>query len=217
MLVIGIAKGRGFLESLNLFKPVFSHFSPEFLSGRLPYIELIPGELAFVQARSPDLPWLLSKKHVQAVICNSIWFSEHCYPNNEFILSLNINPCRLSLIVPEDKIEMPIKKICTRFHVISTRSLQYLYPSTEIIKFNGSEEASLILGFADAIVDIIETGWTIKKLKLAEKFVIQRLDHTLWINKEYKKSLLLLQEIMPLLEKSNQGSFEIEKEAGNLL
>ena len=196
MVVIGIAKGRGFSESLKLFTTVYSRFSLEFLSGRLPYQEVIPKKLAFIQVRGRDLPFMLDNKYIHAAICNSVWFSEYSFPDIKHIRSFGIKPCRLSLITPEDKANAPMAKICTRFPAIANKFFNSRNAKPEIITFSGGEETSLALGFADAIIDIIETGWTIKQMKLKELLTIQSLDHGLWINKGDTKTDLFIKKIV---------------------
>ncbi len=59
----------------------------------------------------------------------------------------------------------------------------------EIVYLNGSVELAPLVGLADAIVDITETGETIKKNNLKIVDIVQEVNCKLVVNKSSQKTL----------------------------
>lgn len=58
----------------------------------------------------------------------------------------------------------------------------------------GSHEVALSLGITDAIIDVIETGKTIKRMNLIELDCIKECSHGIWIKKGDGKVLKLFNQ-----------------------
>jgi ATP phosphoribosyltransferase len=179
-LRIGIAKGRGFDDCLQLLAPAGIVVPAEFERGRLPVFAGSP-EVLLAQLRGGDLAWLLEQGHLDAVIANRLIMMEHAGPGLVEVATLGIRPCRLSLIVQAGRTGHAIKRVCTRYPNTTLREVRGFAPDSEIVWMSGSHEVSLVLGFADAIVDVVETGWTLAAMGLEEvKVLCQDLCHGIW-------------------------------------
>jgi ATP phosphoribosyltransferase len=85
------------------------------------------------------------------------------------ILDLKICCCRMVLAGPSGKgqVRPIVRKIATKYPKIAAEYFEKKAESVEIIKLDGSIELAPIVGLSDAIVDIVESGRTLKENGLA--------------------------------------------------
>ena len=88
------------------------------------------------------------------------------------LLDLGIGKCRLAVAAPNDYVEdkdAPLR-VATKFTHVTRNYYTSLNREVEIIKLNGSIELAPILGLSDVIVDIVESGATLREnnLKVTE-------------------------------------------------
>ena len=90
------------------------------------------------------------------------------------LLDLNIGKCRMAVAAPDDYIEDPDRtlRVATKYVNVAKDFYAKKNRDIQIIKLNGSIELAPILGLTDVIVDIVETGNTLKEnnLKVIEEF-----------------------------------------------
>ena len=90
------------------------------------------------------------------------------------LLDLKIGKCRMAVAAPEGYVENPDRtlRVATKYVNIAKDFYGSRNRDIEIIKLNGSIELAPILGLSDVIVDIVETGNTLKEnhLKVIEEF-----------------------------------------------
>lgn len=90
------------------------------------------------------------------------------------LLDLNIGKCRMAVAAPDEYIEDPDRtlRVATKYVNIAKDFYAKKNRDIQIIKLNGSIELAPILGLTDVIVDIVETGGTLKEnnLKVIEEF-----------------------------------------------
>ena len=81
------------------------------------------------------------------------------------LLDLNIGKCRMAVAAKRDFFDNNTKtlKVATKFFNIAKRYYASIGRDIDIIKLNGSIEIAPILGLSDVIVDIVETGTTLKE------------------------------------------------------
>ena len=81
------------------------------------------------------------------------------------LLDLGLGKCRMAVAGPRDFRERPGRplRIATKFPRIAAKYYAGLGRDIDIIKLNGSIEIAPILGLSDVIVDIVETGKTLKE------------------------------------------------------
>ena len=89
------------------------------------------------------------------------------------LLDLNIGKCRVCVAGPDDYVEdrESVLRVATKFTKIAKDYYNAKNREIEIIKLNGSIELAPIVGLAEVIVDIVETGSTLKEngLKVLEE------------------------------------------------
>ena len=84
------------------------------------------------------------------------------------LCDLNIGKCRMAVAGMKDFRDNPEKtlRVATKFPNITRKYYSTLSREIDIIKLNGSIELAPILGLSDVIVDIVETGTTLKENNL---------------------------------------------------
>ena len=81
------------------------------------------------------------------------------------LLDLNIGKCRMAVAAKRDFFDDNTRtlKVATKFANIAKRYYASLGRDIDIIKLNGSIEIAPILSLSDVIVDIVETGTTLRE------------------------------------------------------
>ena len=81
------------------------------------------------------------------------------------LLDLNLGKCRMAVAAKKDFHDDNQKtlKVATKFANIASSYYSSICRDIDIIKLNGSIEIAPILGLSDVIVDIVETGTTLKE------------------------------------------------------
>ncbi len=101
------------------------------------------------------------------------------------LLDLNMGKCRMAVAGKEsfrDNGEHTLK-VATKFVNIARKYYAGIGRDIDIIKLNGSIEIAPILGLSDVIVDIVETGTTLKENQLEVKETIVPISARLIANK----------------------------------
>ena len=84
------------------------------------------------------------------------------------LLDLNIGKCRMAVAGKRDFFDDNLRtlKVATKFENIAKKYYASKCRDIDIIKLNGSIEIAPILSLSDVIVDIVETGTTLKENNL---------------------------------------------------
>ena len=101
------------------------------------------------------------------------------------LVDLNIGKCRMAVAAPKAFRDNPQKtlKVATKFTNIAQTYYNSLGRGIDMIHLNGSIEIAPILGLSDVIVDIVETGSTLKENNLEVKETIVPISARLIANK----------------------------------
>ncbi|MBP3542220.1 MAG: ATP phosphoribosyltransferase [Clostridia bacterium] len=117
------------------------------------------------------------------------------------LLDLGIGKCRMTVAGPKDFYDDGVRtlRVATKFTHIASDYYASIGREIDIIKLNGSIEIAPILGLSDVIVDIVETGTTLKENNLEVKTTILPISARLIAN---KASLKFKAEQMEAIMKS---------------
>ncbi|AUM95462.1 TPA: ATP phosphoribosyltransferase [Clostridium botulinum] len=123
--------------------------------------------------------------------------------NREFyeVLDLNVGKCKFALAaLPNFKLDQGYnrKKIATKYPNIAREYFRKKDMDVELIKIEGSVELGPIVGLADAIVDIVETGNTLRENGLVVVEDICEISARMIVNKASMKTKR--DEIMKIIE-----------------
>ena len=85
------------------------------------------------------------------------------------LLDLNVGKCRMAVAAPEGFRDDPDRtlRVATKFSRIARDYYSSVGRDIDIIHLNGSIEIAPILGLSDVILDIVETGTTLRENHLA--------------------------------------------------
>ena len=106
-------------------------------------------------------------------------------PNVYELLDLDMGKCKMCVAAKKEFRDEDVKvlKVATKFTKIASDYYSKIGRDIDIIKLNGSIELAPILGLSDVIVDIVETGSTLKENNLEVKTTILPISARLISNK----------------------------------
>ena len=117
---------------------------------------------------------------------------ENSDQNIVLLSKTNIGKCRISIASDKKKIDFSQKKIfkvATKFQNIAENYFQQQNIQIEVIKLNGSIELAVKYGVADFIVDLVQSGQTLKENQLYENIIINNNISTVAISSYYAYDL----------------------------
>jgi ATP phosphoribosyltransferase len=200
MLTVALPKGRIAEESLEIFSEIFGG---EFkFSGRELIMEV--GNFRFLNVRNQDVPTYVEYGSADIGVVGLDVITEKELDIVK-LLDMNLGKCKVAIgIREEDEIDWnrPNIKIATKMVNITEQYFASKAMGVEIIKLYGSIELAPLVGLADAIVDIVETGATMREngLKVAEDIMDSSAHLIANKNSYYAKK----DEILSLYEKINE-------------
>ena len=177
-LTIALPKGKLFDKAANLLKKV--GFEAEGLSENSRKLVIANEVLAirFIITKTVDLPTYVEYGAADiGIIGKDILAEEH--KDVYELLDLGFGRCRLMMAVPEalqrEKLsDYAHLRVATKFPHLAEQVFHRQGMQVEIIKLNGSIELAPMVGLSDLIVDLVETGRTLKENKLVEIATIQQ-------------------------------------------
>lgn len=198
MLTVALPKGRIAKESLEIFEKIFNK---KFEFGDRKLI-LEDKDFKFLLVRNQDVPTYI---HYQAADVGVVGLDVLKEKKLDLVklLDLKIGRCKVAIgIKNEEELDFSSKslfKVATKMENITRDYFSKKAIPVEIIKLYGSIELAPLVGLADMIVDIVETGETMKQNGLKPALTIMESSAHLIANKNsfYSKK----DEILSLYEK----------------
>lgn len=164
---VALTKGRLEEHALEIFKSIGVDTSELEDKGRKLIFKCSNEEfnVEFFLVKAPDVTTYVEYGAADIGIVGKDTLMEK---NKEFyeVLDLRVGKCRFALAaLPEFNLEEGYnrKKIATKYPYVAREFFRSKDLDIEIIKIEGSVELAPIVGLADAIVDIVETGATLKE------------------------------------------------------
>ena len=125
------------------------------------------------------------------------------------LLDLKLGKCNMCVAAPENYVEdldRPLR-VATKFTNIAKNYYLSLNREIEILKLNGSIEIAPLLGLSDVIVDIVETGTTLRENHLKVFETIMPISARLIANKSsYKFKNAEISQLVSKLEKELENN-----------
>lgn len=181
---IALAKGRIAEESIEMLESigvVFDDYSPE---SRKLIFEDTTGRIRMIFVKSGDVPIYVEKGAADiGIVGKDVIMEEEA--NIYEVLDLGFGKCRMCVCGYQDYEVVPNKKlvVASKYAVTAKNYFNKMGIHSEIIKLNGSVELAPIIGLADVIVDIVETGKTLKENNLDVLKEICNISARLVVNK----------------------------------
>lgn len=202
-LVIAVNKGRplasllGVLESIGI-KPTES---PE-TSRKLVFPTSIP-EISLLVLRGSDVATYVEHGIADIGMLGKDTLLEFAGQNYYELLDLGLAKCQLMVAGLVDEPTLPRRlTVATKFVDTAKRYYAKLGVQADIIKLSGAMELAPVMGLSDRIVDIVETGSTLKANGLEPKEWIEDISARLIVNKaSFKTKHAALSEIIDGIER----------------
>ncbi len=201
MLTIALPKGRIAEETMGLMSAIFeSEF--KFESRKL---ILKTENFTFLNVRNQDVPTYVEHGAADLGVVGLDVITEQELDIVD-LLDLQIGKCKVAIGIKEgDELDWsrPDIKVASKMVNITKNYFASKAVGVEVIKLYGSIELAPLVGLADAIVDIVETGATMREnnLKVAED-IMESSAHLIANKNSFfeKKSEIL--ELYKLLQKA---------------
>ena len=163
MIKIAVSKGRIERDFCKILNKVGYDTDPIINKKRKLLINLEDNiEMIFVKA--DDIGTYLKYGGADIGIVGKDVLIEQDFSNYSELLDLNIGKCKFCLASNSNfKMETLNKVIATKYPKITKKYFESKNESVTIIKLNGSVELGPIVKMSDAIVDIVETGDTLRE------------------------------------------------------
>jgi len=212
-LTIALPKGKLFARSVELLAKV--GYSAENVVEDSRKLVIINEEtkVRFIITKTVDLPTYVEYGAADIGIIGKDVLLEEDKDVYE-LLDLKYGKCRLMLAVPEHKRRPNLTdyahlRVATKYQNSARKYFDKLGIQTEIIKLNGSIELAPIVGLSELIVDIVETGTTLKENKLVELDVVYHASARLIANKvsfklQFERLNKLVKDLRFVLEEENK-------------
>jgi ATP phosphoribosyltransferase len=187
-LTIAVSKGRIFTESLPLLEKVGIIPKDDPLTSRKLILETNDASINLIIIRAADVPTFVEHGAADLGIAGKDVLLE--YEGNELYepLDLGIARCRLMLAEPEKKIISNRRlRIATKYIKTTQNYFTNLGIQVEIIKLYGSMELAPVMGLSDKIIDLVDTGNTLKANGLVPVETICEISSRLIVNKAAMK------------------------------
>ncbi len=168
MITVALPKGRIAEETLDIFEKIFDK---KFVFEDRKLI-LQEEDFTFLLVRNQDVPTYVLHQAADIGVVGLDVLSEKELDLVD-LLDLKIGKCKVCVgMKNEDELDLnkPSIKVATKMENIARKYFSSKAMAAEIIKLYGSIELAPLVGMCDAIVDIVETGTTMKQngLKVVE-------------------------------------------------
>lgn len=163
-IVIALAKGRILKDTLPLFDKIGIQPLEDLSSSRKLMIDTTHPSIKFLIVRTTDAPTYVQYGAADLGVSGKDTLIEHGYHGIFEMLDLNIARCQLMTAVMNDVDVLPEKRLTVATKYVKSARKYFADKGihADIIKLYGSMELAPMVGLADCIVDLVDTGNTLK-------------------------------------------------------
>ncbi|RJX40328.1 ATP phosphoribosyltransferase [Paenibacillus pinisoli] len=167
ILKVAMPKGRIYKQALKLFREAGISIPGDFDDTRKLIIEQPEAKMEFIMAKPVDVPTFVEYGVADIGIVGKDVLMEEDKDVYE-LLDLGIAKCRMSVIGLPDWKPTIQPRVATKYPSVASAYFREQGQQVEVIKLNGSIELAPLIGLADRIVDMVETGQTLRENGLVE-------------------------------------------------
>ena len=192
-LVLALPKGRVMGESLEALRQAGLRLSAR-VEGRA--LRHDAGDALVIEMRNADVPTYVEMGVADAGIVGKDVLLESGSRLAEPV-DLGFSACRLSLIRPRGA-SGTIERVATKYPRVTASYLARRGSSADVVKLTGNVELACLTGLADAVVDVVQTGGTLRDNDLEEVDVIAHSSARFVVNRASLK--LRSERLRPLID-----------------
>lgn len=188
MLTIAVSKGRIYEEALPLLAAAGIEPTDNPQTSRKLILDTNRSDVQLVIIRATDVPTFVEYGAADLGIAGKDVLLEHGAEGLYEPLDLKIACCRLMTATRRDapehkgRVRVATKYVHTARKYFAAKGIQ-----ADIIKLYGSMELAPLVGLADCIVDLVDTGNTLKANGLEPRELIMHISSRLVVNKAAMK------------------------------
>ena len=186
MITIALSKGRILEQTLPLFEQIGISLQDDPYASRKLIFKTNRDDVQLVIIRASDVPTFVQFGAADLGAVGKDGLLEHGGEGLCELLDLQVSRCRLMTAVPKDAANKTRTRQRLRVASKYVKLAQQYYQSqgiqAEIIKLSGAMELAPLVGLADEIVDLVETGSTLRANNLIEKDLITNISCRLIAN-----------------------------------
>ena len=204
MITLALSKGRIFEETLPLLAAAGITVSEDPEKSRKLILPTNRADVRVVLVRATDVPTYVQYGGADLGVAGKDILVEHGGDGLYQPLDLNIAKCRLSVAVRDDfDYAAAVKqgsriRVATKYTAMARQHFADKGVHVDLIKLYGSMELAPLTGLADAIVDLVSTGSTLKANHLVEVEHIMDISSRLVVN---QAALKLKRDVLrPLID-----------------
>ena len=183
MLTIALSKGRILDQTLPLLEKAGISIAKSELESRKLILDTNLSDVKVIVIRASDVPVFVQHGAADIGIAGKDVLLENGANGIFELLDLGISKCRLMVASKKGQdINKSTLKVATKY-VKSAK--EYFYrqgKQVEVIKLYGAMELAPIVGLSDCIVDLVDTGNTLKANNLVPLELIQEISSRLIVN-----------------------------------
>ena len=188
MLTIAVSKGRIYEEALPLLAEAGITPIDDPKKSRKLILDTTRDDVKLVIIRATDVPTFVEYGAADLGIAGKDVLLEHGAESLYEPLDLGIAGCRLMTAARVDAPAIHGRiRVATKYVKTAQRYFADLGIQAEIIKLYGSMELAPLVGLADCIVDLVDTGNTLKANGLEPRELITHITSRLVVNKAAMK------------------------------
>ena len=183
MLTIALSKGKILKQALPLLENAGLVISSKELKSRKLILDTNLDDVKVIIIRASDVPVFVQHGAADIGIAGKDVLLEHGANGLFELLDLGIAKCRLMVAAkPNQDLNQSTLKIATKYINSAKQYFQEKGQQVEVIKLYGAIELAPIVGLAHCIVDLVDTGNTLKANGLVPLDHIQDISSRLVVN-----------------------------------
>ena len=183
MLTIALSKGRILEQTLPLLKKGGLFIASKELKSRKLILDTNLDGIKVILLRATDVPVFVQHGAADIGIAGKDVILEHGANGLFELLDLGISKCRLMVAAQANQnLTINTLKIATKYVNSTKRYFQRQGKQVEVIKLSGAMELAPIVGLAHCIVDLVDTGDTLKANNLIPIELIENISSRLIVN-----------------------------------
>jgi|TARA_B110000259_G_scaffold2843_1_gene3346 ATP phosphoribosyltransferase len=183
MLTIALSKGRILDQTLPLLEKAGLSISKKELASRKLILDTNLEDIKVIVIRASDVPVFVQHGAADFGIAGKDVLLEHGADGVFELLDLGISKCRLMVASKKNQdLNKSTLKVATKYVKSAKKYFFSKGQQVEVIKLSGAMELAPIVGLADCIVDLVDTGNTLKANNLVSLDLIHDISSRLIVN-----------------------------------
>jgi len=183
MLTIALSKGRILDQTLPLLEKAGLSISKRELESRKLILDTNLEGVKVIVIRASDVPVFVQHGAADLGIAGKDVLLEHGAGGVFELLDLRISKCRLMVASKENQnLNKSTLKVATKYVKSAKEYFFSKGQQVEVIKLSGAMELAPIVGLSDCIVDVVDTGNTLKANNLVPLDLIHDISSRLIVN-----------------------------------